>query len=162
MSLFGGITPRDNNMTKNRLYIAIFTLLFVLVILLGIANFLSTTLKNKKQTVLTPLPTAPLPTSIILSPTSVSFMILPSPSLPRTTIFDLAYPLKYEGLIIDYVQPKSQIIVYYPSDIKQGQEIFNRFLIQYGTKENELSEINVEYIGLTRDPNEPPAGFSRR
>ncbi|QQG44516.1 MAG: hypothetical protein HYW86_01195 [Candidatus Roizmanbacteria bacterium] len=153
-------------MEKNRIYIIIFVLLFILVILLGTVNLFSSTKKNEQSLISISSPVTPttnlvFPSNFPYVSPAVTSELAPSTTISSTkviTALELAYPLKYENLIIDYIQIRKQIIIFYPKEKQQAETVFKQFLNQYQTNEQEFAGMKIDYIGLTRDPNEPVPG----
>lgn len=150
-------------MGKNKIYVVVFVLLIVLVILLGFVSMFSGSRSKQKAEQFQDK--IPVPTSNYVPPTptpqglTVNLITSITPtSGPVTTIFDLAYPLKFNDLIMDYLPQKRRIIIYYPKDKIQAEDVFKQFTEQYSTSSSQLTQIKVDYIGLTRDPNEPVPG----
>lgn len=106
------------------------------------------------------------PTENVLFPTRSLTPILTQAStvgasqspVKAIAIFDLAYPLKYGNLIIDYLPNNNQLIIYFPVTIGEARTVFAEFLTQYKVNINDLNGMKIDYIGLMRDPNESTPG----
>lgn len=113
------------------------------------------TLSDMQGQYVEPTKVVTFPTRIPTTDPSLSATLAPTKTI---AIFDFAYPLKYENLIVDYLPSRNQIIIYYPNSKENSEATFKKFLEQYKTGEAELSGIKIDYIGLTRDPNEATSG----
>ncbi len=130
-------------MTGKKLYIAIGVLTVIFVAVFLLFQFVQT----QKTKSLTEVPQT--------SPT-ISY------TQGTAQLSTFKYPLIYEDIKIDFFPVKKQMIVYYQKDRTQAADTFNKFLSQYKIQDFSSLYINVEYIGLTKDPNEPPAGYSQK
>lgn len=138
-------------MEKNRLYVIIFGLLFVVVILLGLMNILSNSLnRNKNESAV--VPSSLIPTSNFIPPTSLPTQFIgksefnPNPAV--SPIFSFNYPIKYEGHIIDYLPERRRMIVYYPGTRILATEMVKKFFTQYGASDSAQLQIEVGYVGV--------------
>lgn len=66
---------------------------------------------------------------------------------------------KFEDIILDYRQGPDLIIVFYHTSKSLAQEQVKKFFEKEGI--SDFNSVKLEYIGLRKDPEEPPAGFFR-
>ncbi|MBI4004601.1 hypothetical protein HY358_00525 [Candidatus Roizmanbacteria bacterium] len=157
-------------MGKNKIYIIVFVLLLVLIVLLGIMNTLGSRVRKSEQAqegYVTPTRVEILPSgappvaftsSITITP-GLSPTLLPTQKVETINkIFTLNYPLKVEDHIIDYIPKKRIMIAMYPKDRVAAEDVMRRFFSEFEATNSAALGIAVEYIGLTKDPNEPVSG----
>jgi len=141
---------------KKILWLSAGTLVFLM--LLVTVLFLSIKKKEKSENA---LPTkTPLPTTVIVQkkPTSTPTISKEDGqlSLVKNKLID---GYEFEDIILDY-RPKSDlIIVFYNRSKFEAQKQVIKFF-----KEEEvqnLEKVKIEYIGLKKELEEPPAGFFR-
>lgn len=102
----------------------------------------------------------PLPTTVFIEKKP---SLTPTRSTQERRLINVKNKLidgfRFEDIILDYRQKSDLIIVFYPQSKEKAKEKVKRFFNQQGI--NDISNLNFEYIGLKKEPEEPPAGFFR-
>lgn len=134
------------------------TISFILLLLFLIILSLSSRKKEENKNI-SPTETL-LPTEIIIQK-----RVIPTPTLSGESLWlsivknKLINGYKFEDIILDY-RPKSDlIVVFYPTSKSLAQEQVKKFFEKEGM--SDFNSVKLEYIGLRKDPEEPPAGFFR-
>jgi hypothetical protein len=151
-------------MGKNRIYAAIFILLLVLIVLLGGVNMLTGAVKKQEQASVAGVP---MPTTFFAQPTQAASFTFPT-RVPTPTVspdsppaLKLSYPLKHETIAIDYLPVKKQMVIFYPQSRAEAEAAFGRFLSQNQASGSASLNVRVEYIGLTKEADEPTSGYGQ-
>lgn len=138
-------------MKEHKIYIIIAVLLILFLSLFLLFNLLSNRHVQNSFPEQTVIPTSLV--KITSFPTSVPT------GITSNKIFQLKYPLTFEGITIDFVKDKKQMIVYYNSQKDQAVNSFLKFAKQYDIDNINSLNIYVNFIGLAKDNSEPPPGF---
>lgn len=132
--------------------------LIVIGVSFALALMVVVLLSPKKKKVspptITPSPTEALPESV------TPFVETISPEA-KDSINDIKQKLigghKFGDLTLEYREKNDLIIVFYQDSRSKAQEQTRQFFKDNGI--DSLAGLNIEYIGLIKEEEEPPAGF---
>ncbi len=132
----------------------IFIFLFLLLVILSFSSR-----KKGGNENISPTETL-LPTKVIIQKRITPTPTLSDENLQLSTIKNkLINGYEFEDVVLDYRPKTDLIIVFYNQSKLEAQDQVVKFFKEEGI--NNLDVINIEYIGLKKDPEEPPAGYFR-